>query len=130
MGALEKHWRSSTSRHCVECVHGGSFGLCQTCTCRLCFDTCVRLCPLSVKVYACVDTGAALRGCLPLPLCVCVPLTANVLQVLEEAQDVVEAEDCLDIISWLEHNSPLLSTYTTGNTQVGALGAHMPVHTA
>lgn len=93
----------------------------------------MRLYPRPVKVYQCFDTGVALCACLPLHLCVCVPLTANVLQVLEEAQDVVEAEDCLDIISWLEHNSPVLSTYKTGNTQVSKerwVRGHMPEHAA
>lgn len=82
----------------------------------------------------CLSLCVRLPACLHvLHLRVCVPPIANVLQVLEEAQDVVEADDCLDIISWLEHNSPLLSTYKTGNTQVGEehwMYRHMHVHAA
>jgi hypothetical protein len=91
--------------HCMQCV---SLPLCT------CLPACVLWCsPLS---DACVTAPV----CLPLHLRVCVLPTGNVLYILEELQDAVVAEDCLDIISWLEHNSPMLSTYKTGNTQVGS----------
>jgi len=43
-----------------------------------------------------------------------------VLQILEDLQDVTVVEHCLDIISWLEEHTTLLSSqaYKTGQQQV------------
>lgn len=42
------------------------------------------------------------------------------LQILEDLQDVTVVEHCLDIISWLEEHTTLLSSqaYKTGQQQV------------
>jgi hypothetical protein len=45
---------------------------------------------------------------------------ASVLQILDELQDVIAVEHCLDIITWLEQHRALLASpgYKNGQQQV------------